>query len=185
MRRPHTGMLTQIGLLVVCLYLSGCATLSESECRTEDPYGIGQRDGQRGELPSRLLKHQEACARYGISLDSGRYRQGYQQGLPWYCTPDNGYQQGSQGAYYQGVCPPDLEPAFLREYRPAYDNYQLRQRLEELHNELEQIRLRQYDLESAPPTDSSRREHRELFLRQMRVEQQLQQTQKKLDWKNR
>lgn len=160
--------------------LTGCASLSESECRSQDAFSIGHRDGQRGEQRSRLLKHQEACARYQIQLHAPSYQQGYQQGLELYCTPQNGYQQGSQGAVYQGVCPAELEPAFLREYRPAYEHYQLRQRIEQLQDEIEQIRLRQYEIESMKLDDALRREHRQLFRNRLQLERELQQSQ--FDW---
>ncbi|WP_293227966.1 DUF2799 domain-containing protein [Paludibacterium sp.] len=111
-------------LLLCCtLALSGCATLNEQECRTITPAQLGMKDGQQGYGLWRLDKHVESCARFGIDFDRAAYLAAREQGLKSYCTPENGDKVGERGEDYEGVCPADVEPAFLAKYRPAHREY--------------------------------------------------------------
>lgn len=110
-------LLGLLGLLIGTALISGCATLSEGECLTADWYQIGRNDGARGYERARLYEHRKACMEYGVTPQSTLYYEGRQLGLKTYCTPQNGFQQGRSGQPYHNVCPAELEPAFLHEYR--------------------------------------------------------------------
>jgi hypothetical protein len=107
---PRT-VLPIAGLLAIVL-LSGCATLSESQCAANDWQTVGYSDGASGRDSSRLLKHQNACMKHGVPPDRVAYMAGWEEGVVRYCTPDNGFQQGQRGSGYRNVCPSDLEPGF-------------------------------------------------------------------------
>jgi hypothetical protein len=92
---------------------SGCATLSEGECKTADWQEIGRKDGSKGYTRARLHKHYEACAEYKVEPQADRYYAGRDAGLKQYCTPRKGFDEGREGNRYRGVCPPDLERGFL------------------------------------------------------------------------
>lgn len=96
--------------------LSGCATLNEDQCRTGDWQGIGWKDGQDGRPPERIEEHAKACSKYGILPDPKTYEDARRGGLKLFCTPPRGYRHGEAGRTYEGVCPPDSEPAFLAGY---------------------------------------------------------------------
>ena len=49
--------------------LSGCATMSQDECRMADWYSVGFEDGVRGAGADNIGKHREACAEHGIAAD--------------------------------------------------------------------------------------------------------------------
>ena len=49
--------------------------------------------------------------------DKKAYLKGREVGIPRYCTRQNGFSEGKSGDYYRNVCPPDLDPAFLRGYK--------------------------------------------------------------------
>lgn len=85
--------------------LSACATLSEGECRSGDWRSIGIEDGAKGRTPSYLGKHAQACAEYGITPDRVAWEAGRQEGLPFYCTPANAWEEGSDGRRLSPVCP--------------------------------------------------------------------------------
>lgn len=87
--------------------LTGCATLSEGECRSGDWRSIGVEDGAEGRTPSYLGKHAQACAEYGITPDRMAWEAGRQEGLPFYCTPANAWEEGSDGKRLSPVCPAD------------------------------------------------------------------------------
>lgn len=112
-------MKTHIALVVVsCLFLVSCQTMSKEECAIADWRVIGAQDGAAGYNPQeRFARHVKACTKAGVSADQTLWYQGYQQGLPRYCTPLNGLSVGSQGKAYANVCPVNLEPAF----RAGYD----------------------------------------------------------------
>jgi len=104
--------------LAACLVLSSCQTMSKEECAIADWRVIGEQDGAAGHNPQdRFARHVKACAKAGVAANQTLWYQGYQQGLPRYCTPLNGLSVGSQGKAYANICPPDLEPGF----RAGYD----------------------------------------------------------------
>jgi hypothetical protein len=104
-----------IALLAIAL-LAGCATLSESQCAANDWQTVGYSDGVSGQDSSRLLKHQNACMKHGVTPDRMAYMTGWEEGVVRYCTPDNGFQQGQRGSSYRNVCPSGLEPGFHEAY---------------------------------------------------------------------
>ena len=55
----------QLTALLAIALLSGCATLSESQCAANDWQTVGYSDGARGQDSSRLLNHQNACMKHG------------------------------------------------------------------------------------------------------------------------
>lgn len=124
---------------LIALLLSGCASLSETECRSGDWYGVGLVDGQNGAPLSRLSDHREACAEFGISIDGDRYRAGRDEGLRSYCTPENGVHVGRSGATYHNVCPAELAGEFMRQYRFGYTIWEVEQALERIDRHIAEI----------------------------------------------
>lgn len=118
---PRT--LLQTTALLVIVLLPGCATLSESQCAANDWQTVGYSDGASGQDSSRLLKHQNACMKHGVTPDRVAYMAGWEEGVVRYCTPDNGFQQGQRGSSYRNVCPSDLEPGFHDAYLAGRELY--------------------------------------------------------------
>jgi len=106
--------LTLAGL--IALAATGCATMSEDECRLADWRTIGYEDGAAGAPASAIGSRREACAEHGVVPDLAAYRAGREEGLREFCQPRNAYNLGARGAQYAGVCPADLEPAFAEAY---------------------------------------------------------------------
>jgi Protein of unknown function (DUF2799) len=148
-------VLLPVAGLIAAFALSGCASLSENECRTADWESIGYLDGTRGYNSGRIGDHVEACAKVGISPDRKLYEEGRNRGLEEFCTGRNGVRVGEQGSTYSGVCPVDLEPGFLRGYNIGRDLYDLKSHMDRLQSEVQQTqaRLRQKD---PPLTDYQR-----------------------------
>lgn len=91
-------------VVILALLLSGCATLTETQCRSGDWQGIGLRDGANGRSSDFFLEHAKACADYGITPDRVAWTAGRAQGLTLYCTPRNAWEQGSEGKLLRPVC---------------------------------------------------------------------------------
>ena len=94
------------------LLISGCATMGKDECLTSNWRSIGYEDGARGYPPERIGNHRKACAKHSVSPDLQAYQAGRAEGLQAFCQPHKGFQLGSRGGNYAGVCPAELEPDF-------------------------------------------------------------------------
>lgn len=106
--------------------LGGCAGMSGDECITSDWAAIGYEDGARGYTTDRISQRRKACAKHGVTPDFAAYQSGREQGLVEYCQPGRGFDIGSNGGRYNGVCSVDLEADFLDAYNAGYHLYTLR-----------------------------------------------------------
>jgi hypothetical protein len=123
--------------IVTTLLTAGCASMSKEECLAVDWRTIGYEDGVAGYPGDHIAQHRKACAKYGVRADLEAYQQGRGQGLREFCQPIIGYQVGSRGGAYHGVCPAELEPSFLRGYNSGHELYVLTARVSGAEAELE------------------------------------------------
>ena len=129
--RPLWPVVVALGL-----YLQGCASLSEHECRGEDWYKIGFDDGFDGAAPTKIETHREACARYGIEPDAKQYEVGRRDGLANYCTVRRGFDVGREGRPYGGGCPEGAESEFLRGHSLGRRFHDVDEELARIDNEM-------------------------------------------------
>ncbi|PWW01826.1 uncharacterized protein DUF2799 [Hoeflea marina] len=107
-----------VAVLILAAFAASCQTMSKEECAVADWRVIGEQDGAAGYAPQqRFAQHAKSCQKAGVAADQSTWYQGYQQGLPRYCTPLNGLEQGQAGRSYANVCPPELDAGF----RSGYD----------------------------------------------------------------
>jgi hypothetical protein len=128
------------GLSFVALAMSGCATMNRNECVAVDWKTIGYEDGVAGYSGDRIAEHRKACARYGITPDLGLYQAGREQGLQEYCRPQNGFRVGARGSTYNGICPAELEGAFVNAYESGRQLYALESRVSNATSHLNSAR---------------------------------------------
>ena len=133
-------------------FLTGCATLSESDCGQGNWFAIGESDALGGYTPDRLAQHDEACARFGVTPDPRGYQAGYQQGLARFCVPPEAFLLGRRGASYYRQCPPAAEAAFLPAYDLGRDVYTIDQDLVRIEIEIERLRDEIKDEKNSPET---------------------------------
>lgn len=151
-------------LLLPLLVLAGCASLSESDCRSANWDDIGYRDGTKGAGPDRVQDHASACVEYGISVDREAWNRGYERGLGVYCTPENAVQVALSGASYGGVCPPESDAEFATHWRAARPVYEQRQKVAQLEQ-------RRRELEYAFSASDSERERYDIRTELARVDE--------------
>ncbi len=84
-------------LILGALALTGCETMTVSECKVADWGRVGFADGANGSSESRLGDHVESCAKAGIQPNAQAYRQGWDAGILRFCTPSNGWREGVRG----------------------------------------------------------------------------------------
>ena len=124
------------------LMLSGCATLSESQCIANDWQTVGYRDGLGGTQSSQLLKHQNACVKHGIVPDRKAYLAGWEEGVEQYCQPNNGFSAGERGVRYAKFCPIHLKDAFYVAYKEGQQLYLARSEISTLQRSISQKEYR-------------------------------------------
>jgi hypothetical protein len=105
--------------------LGGCASMNESECLVSDWQSVGYEDGAQGRTAGHIGNYRKACAKHGVSPDLSAYQEGRAQGLKEFCQPENGFDYGSRGGNYRGVCPADMSDEFLASYRQGRELYEL------------------------------------------------------------
>jgi hypothetical protein len=136
MRMPTYQSMLRASAAVLLLALSACATMNREECLTVDWRTVGYEDGAAGYSGDRIGQHRKACAKHGVTPDLEAYQIGREEGLREFCLPANGYRVGSQGGSYAGICPQDLEPAFIDAYESGRELYTLQSRLSDVNSEL-------------------------------------------------
>jgi Protein of unknown function (DUF2799) len=62
--------------LIACV-LSGCAAMSETECRNSDWYALGERDGLTYGLRPQIDQYAELCAKHGVQPAQNEYLAGW------------------------------------------------------------------------------------------------------------
>jgi hypothetical protein len=63
-------------LLLACA-LSGCAAMSESECRNTDWYALGEREGLIYGVRPQVDQYAEQCGKYGVQPAQKEYLAGW------------------------------------------------------------------------------------------------------------
>jgi len=103
-------------MIAVVSVAAGCAGMDRKECQLADWRAVGYEDGSRGMASSRFGEYRRECSDHGVAPDFTAYQDGRNAGLAEYCQPSRGFQEGARGATYAGVCPPELEDAFVINY---------------------------------------------------------------------
>ncbi|MDH3738522.1 MAG: DUF2799 domain-containing protein [Alphaproteobacteria bacterium] len=142
-------MLRFVAPCALALILAGCASngMDLSQCRTADWRAIGYEDGSQGNGASALGGRRQDCAEHGVTPDFAAYMDGHGQGIAHFCRPQNGYQLGSSGYRYGGVCPAGLEETFLAAYGDGYGLYERRTTVNQLNKAIHRKQHRMKSLE--------------------------------------
>lgn len=165
-RRHGSGLM----LALAALGLSGCASLSESECLKADWQRYGLRDGRSGMPADRVDEHAKACGKVGVQPDAERWRQGWEQGIAQYCMPENGWRVGLRGEFDRGACDerPDGDQ-FQRLYEAGRRIHELTQQLDRNHREVQRLERELANAKTDEERKRLRAQLRELDYEQRRL----------------
>lgn len=162
-------------MILLCGLLASCATMDESECRTADWRAVGFEDGAAGRPVSEIGRHRRACAEHGVTPDLDAWRDGHAEGARYFCNPANGFRQGRAGREYSGLCPADLEAAFVEAYAAGRHLYDLDREIDRLRGdadgmreELEVLERRRDNLQGLLAAGGLSQRERERLLEQYR-----------------
>jgi Protein of unknown function (DUF2799) len=117
--------------------LGACSSMSATECQALDWRAVGYEDGVAGYPANRIAYHRKSCGKYGVTPNLNQYQVGRNQGLKEFCKPQVGFQMGSQGYTYEGICPTELAGPFEEAYGTGRELHSLRVRAQNADNELE------------------------------------------------
>ena len=109
------------------ILLMGCATHPNVGC-AGDAGTLGYRDGSQG---------QHSCAAALSGAESVAYERGWNEGIQRFCTEENGYQQGCQGAAFANVCPDALASTYLDGYQSGYSIYLMQLEVDAMERAIE------------------------------------------------
>jgi hypothetical protein len=140
MRTLHSRLASTLGVVALLAALTGCSSMSESECLATDWRTVGYEDGVNGYPGDRIGRYRNACSEHGVTPDLAEYQAGREQGLREFCKPLNGFRVGARGAGYSGVCPADLDQSFEDAYQSGRQLYTLRSRVGSAQSELYSMR---------------------------------------------
>lgn len=126
-----------LGIAILTVALSGCESMSPSECATANWRERGVQDGSRGATDQAADYHQ-SCAKAGVQMDVASYRAGRAQGLQSYCRLGNAINEGQAGRSYNGVCPGPQGQNFKTFHAIAYREQEARKTLARLQDEQKQ-----------------------------------------------
>jgi hypothetical protein len=110
--------------------------MSEQACLVSDWRAVGFEDGAAGRAVTTIGRYREACSKHGITPDLDLYRAGHGEGVEIYCRPNNGFEVGRSGGTYQGVCPANLESAFLANYDSGRRLFELQSALQRIDSQI-------------------------------------------------
>ncbi|MEZ5543920.1 MAG: DUF2799 domain-containing protein [Lysobacteraceae bacterium] len=136
--KSHVKLAFAASMLVFAL--TGCATLSESDCATGDWFRIGRQDALWGHTPDRLAQHEKACTKHGFGSDRQAYDEGFAQGLVEFCVPEKAFDLGRRGNSYYHQCPPEADAWFMPAFDLGRQVYDIDQELIRIESELNDLR---------------------------------------------
>lgn len=133
--------------LISLAALSGCAGMDAKECLAADWRAIGYEDGARGLGPDAFGERRRDCAEHGVTAEFEPYMTGRYEGLAYFCRPRNGYELGTRGYRYAGVCPGDLEADFLSAHAEGFGLYERHSALQRIGKRLNRLKKQSHEIE--------------------------------------
>ncbi len=128
-----------LGALVLSLGVSGCATLTRSQCETGDWHQIGMSDGYHGYAGDRFDRHVESCTQYDVTPDRTLYLAGYKEGLTSYCRLERAVSEGEAGNPYHQVCDGQIGLSFGRVYLEAHEVFVLNDDIRDIEADIRSL----------------------------------------------
>lgn len=130
--------------LFVCLLITSCSTYTKQECVTMDQTQMGYKDGINGvsSFNNAVYLFQSTCQKdYEIPVSVEKIKQGWEDGVRFYCSSNGGARAGAQGLEYSGICAKSKEDEkkFFESYNPARMSF-LENKVKELERDNENLK---------------------------------------------
>jgi hypothetical protein len=159
--RPLRYSATLILTACALLSLAGCQTMSPTECKIANWQQMGQQDGSAGRR-EHIAQHIDSCSKQQVNVAANavsQYRQGYQQGLQYYCTPAQVLDTALTGNSNISICPLATQAGLKPVARLGQRVHDARETVEQLDNEQQKLEreLAQKDTPDARRVEIRRR----------------------------
>jgi hypothetical protein len=148
--RRHLSRATSLaGIFFVSLLVIACTHASpksppplalRSPCANIDWYEAGRLDGRSGLPVSKLGEYRKRCDETDHKVETEPYENGREAGLIDYCSPTGGVEAGKSGSKYAGVCPENLEAAFLANFERGKRIHDLEAENQDLEARIENLK---------------------------------------------
>lgn len=140
-----------VAVTVMLSALSGCASLSKSECLNANWEDIGVRDGADGRPEEYLIRHTTACAKVAVTPDREAWLTGREQGLDRFCVPYRAYQLGEYGwSFDAGICRRYDQDRLVNAYERGLEVRRLGEEVDSIQSEIQSLRTALEKEELAP-----------------------------------
>ena len=104
-------------IIVGCVVVSGCQTVTKIKCNTKNWHSAGEQDGELGKpLAVAFEAHDQSCREAGSQADKPKYEEGYRIGILQFCTFPKAETYASNGFENQNVCPEEKVSEFNSGY---------------------------------------------------------------------
>jgi hypothetical protein len=156
----NSRSLARVFIAATLLYgVSGCASLSKSECMNASWEDIGIRDGANGRPEEYLIQHSTACAKVHVVPDRGAYLHGREQGLTRFCVPNRAYQIGEGGGGFDvGICRNFDQERLQDAYDKGREVNRLGNEIGSIDSEMRDINIRLEDMDKEHPLEKKERD---------------------------
>ncbi len=161
---------------LVAMALSGCATMSEEQCKGANWAALGQSDARDGDMPQFGADRVKSCAEKGVRGNLAEWQRGWEMGRREVCTPGNAMAWAQRSSEYTpGFCPPDLEPVFMSVYAPARERYRFEKRIRDLQTQIDDRSRRLEDIirQMGRSENQTRQKQAELAARRSSAEHEI------------
>lgn len=143
-------------------------SVSPEQCQAGDWAVIGFADGKAGRSEATISRHQDACAKVGITPDAAAWTAGHTRGLQQYCTPQNAYSIGRDGTELSNVCRGSIVTELNRANAKGLKYHALGREISSLRTRSSDIDTKLFFL-GTPQTKEQAREQRRLLEEQNRI----------------
>jgi hypothetical protein len=136
--------------LALLASLTGCASISKSECLSANWEDVGIRDGADGRAEEYLIQHSKSCARVAVVPDRGAWLKGREQGLERFCVPYRVFQIGEYGGGFDpAICRNFDQDRLVSAYEQGLEVNRLGNALNGIDGEIQHVNdeLEREDLE--------------------------------------
>ncbi|MEM8541584.1 MAG: DUF2799 domain-containing protein [Pseudomonadota bacterium] len=143
-------------------------SVSPEQCQAGDWSNIGFADGKAGRSEAYVSRHQEACAKVGITPDTTAWIAGRTRGLQQYCTPQNAYSIGRDGTELSNVCSGSVVTELNRANAKGLKYHALGREISSLRTRSSDIDTKLFFL-GTPQTEEQAQERRQLLREQEKI----------------
>lgn len=116
-----------MSFLLIAL-LAGCASFDKTQCNNKKLHTKGLEQAKAGKTNKAFMSFAQKCQEQGITIQTDKYQQGFNQGLKEFCTKKSAFKYGLSGQTNNGICP--NSDRFSKYYDKGFAIYKIKNDIE-------------------------------------------------------